>query len=198
MILILPADKKNCSEAAEIHLKEIKKGFLNKLGKNFLNIFYEAIAFSPFSFLIVAKDGNSAVGFISGCIESKKFYGYFVKKYFFSIFLVIFLKILNPKIAIKILETIRYSKGDKENIPKAELLTIAVSEKFQGRGIARELFNGFLSEMRKRGVKEFKVVVGENLTKPVNFYEKQGFIFSSYIYLHKNMRSKIYTYKILN
>ena len=198
IISINKADKKDFDDIIKIRAKEIGKGFINKLGNQFLRLYYDAMTSSPYSFLFVAKEGGSVIGFISGCINLKKFYKYFLRKYFLKIFFVSFLKILNPVNAKKILETKKYPEIKDKNLPVAELTGIAVLDKFKGKGAAQNLFKKFLLEMRKRGVKEFKVVVGENLNRAVKFYEKQGFVFYSYIYLHKNMRSKIFTYKILN
>ncbi|MFH1392113.1 MAG: GNAT family N-acetyltransferase [bacterium] len=184
------ADKKDATQIARIHKQEISQGFLSSLGEKFLAKLYEAIIKSPGAFVIVAKKNNQIIGFISGCANTKKFYRYFVKRYFFQALFILLLKIQNLK---KILETLKYSQENK-NLPKAELLTIAVIKKYQGRGIAQKLFKKFFQEMRRKKITKFKVIVGENLIRANRFYEKSGFRMHSCISIHNNQKSRIYIY----
>jgi len=184
------ANQKDATKIAEIHYQEINQGFLSSLGENFLSKLYEATIKSPLAFVVVAKENNKIIGFISGCVNTKKFYKYFIRKYFFRVLFVLLSKITNFK---KIFETLKYSQENK-NLPKAELLTIAVIKKYQGKGVAQELFKKFLQEMQKRKIKKFKVVVGEDLIRAIKFYEKLGLKLHSYTSIHNNKKSKIYIY----
>ena len=66
----------------------------------------------------------------------------------------------------------------------------------QGRGVAGELLNAFNKEISKRGIKEYKVIVGQNLVPANKFYLKNGFQFHSQDAVHKNSPSNVYIYKI--
>lgn len=195
-MIICLANKKDCFQIAKIHCKEIKKGFLSQLGEKFLSKLYEAMATSKFAFVMVAKDKGRVVGIISGCINIDKFYRDFFKKYFFKISLILFPKIFKISILRKIFETLKYPKQKNKELPKAELLTVAVSADFQGEGVAEKLFKGFLNEIKKRKVKQFKVVVGEELGRAIRFYEKVGFQLHSSISIHKNKQSRIYIFTL--
>ena len=184
------ANKKDCLSVARIHLQEIKSGFLNQLGEKFLVYFYESMIDSPNAFLLV-EDNGSVVGFISGAINLNDFYKEFAKKYRLKAFSVLTKKIFSLNTIKRILETKKYSK--KESLP--ELLSIAVSSKFQGQGIARKLLEQFIIEMKKRNVLSFRVVVGQELTAN-SFYLKNGFKFISQDFVHKDSPSNIYIYKI--
>jgi len=50
--------------------------------------------------------------------------------------------------------------------------------------------------MKNKGAKLIKVIVGEKLSQAIRFYEKNGFEFHSKIFVHKNMPSRIYIYKL--
>jgi len=76
------------------------------------------------------------------------------------------------------------------------LLVIAVKKEFHGQGVAIKMFNFFINELKKRNIKKFRVVVGENLSRAIGFYEKVGFKFHSNIIIHGNNLSKIYIYII--
>jgi len=192
------ANKKDCFKIAEIHFQEIKWGFLSRLGEKFLCYFYQAMVNSQNAFLIIAEDNNSVIGFVSGCANLKKFYKEFIRKYGFKVSFILLRKFFSPNIVGKILETMKYSGQEKKDLPKAELLGIAVLSEFQGQGISRQLLDSFFIEMKKRNIESFKVIVGENLDRAVRFYEKNDFKFHSKSFVHKDMPSRIYIYNIEN
>ncbi len=193
---IRPAQKQDCQEVAKIHAKQINTGFLSELGEKFLYSFYSAMTDSENAFLLVAEDNSRIVGFISGCFDLGGFYKEFVKKNKLKILPVLLKKIFNLGTANKIFETIKYSKKEKKDLPSAELISIAVLDEFQGRGLAKELLNGLVDVMKERGILIFKVVVGENLGRANSFYKKNGFVFHSTESVHKNRPSSIYIYNI--
>jgi len=188
--------KRNEAESiANIHQNEIKKGFLSSLRTPFLTNLYRAIIESEFSFSVVAEEKNEIIGFIAGTFDLDKFYSYFLKRYFFQAILTILPQIFNFQKLKGIFETLLYSTKGKE-LPKAELLTIAVKKKFQGKDIASQMFEKFVLEMKERGVDTFKVVVGKELSPAIKFYEREGFQFLKEIEIHGREPSLIYLYKI--
>jgi len=92
----------------------------------------------------------------------------------------------------------KYSGQEKENLPKAELLSIAVLSGFQGKGVSQQLLDRFFIEIKKRNIEKFKVIVGENLDRAVGFYEKNDFKLHSKSFVHKDLPSRIYIYNIKN
>lgn len=195
-MIIKLANKDDCSEVAKLHVQEIKWGFLSELGERFLYYFYLATIDSQKAFLIVAENNGSIVGFVSGCIDLKKFYKDFAKKYTFRVLPLLFKKFFSINSLKKIFETRKYTKQEEKNLPKTELLSITVSSKFQGSGIAQKLLENFISEIKKRNIDQFKVIVGENLIRAIRFYEKSGFEFYSQSFIHQDMPSRIYIYNI--
>lgn len=198
--------QKEAEEIAEIHKKEISFGFLSTLKKSFLTKLYSAVIRSPYGFCLVAKEKEKVIGFVSGVTNIDRLYLYFLRRYFFHSTVVLLPQVFNFKNLRKILETLFYpirkigsfvKKGTKkEKLPKAELLSIAIDKNFQRQGLGGELIKGFISEMKKRKVKEFKVIVGENLMPAINFYEKHGFEFIKTIKIHSNQSSRVYIYQI--
>lgn len=184
------ASAKEAAEIAQIHKEEIKKGFLSSLPASFLEKLYICIIKNDFC--VLAKEDGEMIGFIAGTVDIKKLYSFFIKKYFIYSVILLLPKILDIR---KIIEDIFYIK--KEEI-KPELLTIAVKADFQGRGVAQKMFEIFVSEMKNGRIKEFKVVVGEDLKPAIRFYEKNGFRFLKNIIIHDSKISKVYTYKIKN
>ena len=193
---ILLGNKKDSIQIAKIHKQEINQGFLSQLGIKFLSKLYEAMILSKNSFVVVAKEENNVIGFISGCSNVKNFYKDFLKKYTFWAIIILLPKFLNLTTIKKIFETLKYSKKEENDLPETELLVIAVKKEFHGQGVAIKMFNFFINELKKRNIKKFRVVVGENLSRAIGFYEKVGFKFHSNITIHQNNLSKIYIYII--
>lgn len=185
------AKKEDALEVARIHKAEINKGFLSTLSDNFIKNLYLAIIDSKDNFCIVAKENGRVIGFLSGVSDLDKFYSNFFKKYFFSSFIILFKKLFSFSFIIKALETLFYPVKEKE-LPKAELLTMAVRSEFHGKGIASQMFTEFINEMKKRNISSLKVLVGEDLKPAISFYEKVGFKFLKNTSVHGNNISKIY------
>jgi len=190
------AKKDEAVQIARIHQEEINQGFLSQLGIKFLAKLYEAMIVSSFAFVVVAKENNRIVGFISGCYDVGKFYRDFYRKYAVSSFFTLLPKVFKISFLKKVFEILKYPKNKQKDLPKAELLTIALLKDFRARGIAQELFKRFLSEMRDREIDIFKVVVGESLPRAIGFYEKVGFKLHSFVSIHKGEKSRIYTYNL--
>ena len=188
------AKKEDASAIASIHQQEIMKGFLSSLGPSFLKRFYEALVKSPYSFCLIACEGNEVVGFASGVIDMKGFYRYFFSRYFLSVVPKMVGKLFSFSMVRRVVENLMYPKKTS-HLPKAELLSIAVKREFQHRGIGGQLLEEFVQHMRQRNVSRFKVLVGKELAA-VDFYRKHQFKEVGEIMLHGNQSSYIFTYTL--
>jgi len=189
------ATKEDALEIAKIHKAEINQGFLSTLSDSFLKNLYLALIDSKENFCIVAKEQNKVIGFISGVSDLGKFYSNFFRRYFFQSFFILFKKFFNYSFIIKSLETLFYPVKER-NLPKAELLTMAVRSEFHGKGIASQMFEEFINEMKRRNIKTLKVLVGEELKPAISFYEKIGFKFLKNTKVHGNKISRIYIFNL--
>ncbi len=200
------AKKDEAQQIAEIHKKEIKQGFLSSLKKPFLTKLYSSIISSPYSFCLVVEEKGKIIGFVSGVTNVDRLYIYFLSRYFFHSTAALLPRAFNFKNLRKILETLFYpirkighfvkKGGKKEKLPKAELLSIAVEKEFQRQGLGAKMLEKFISEMKKRKIQGFKVIVGENLKSAIKFYEKNGFEFVKKIKVHGNQISRVYIYHV--
>ena len=194
-MIIRLAEKDDIEQIADIHQKEINKGFLSGLGSGFLEKVYLAIIKSKISFCVVDEENGKITGFIAGAVNLDKFFRYFLKNHFFTAFFSLSPQIFNLKKIKKIIEVLFYPKKGN-SLPEAELLTIAVINEFQGQGIAVQMLARFIYEMKNRKIGSFKVIVGESLTPAIKFYEKSGFRFVKNINIHGNYISRVYAYYI--
>ncbi|HLD70761.1 MAG TPA: GNAT family N-acetyltransferase [Negativicutes bacterium] len=189
------ANASDAGQIANIHKEEIKKGFLSSLPMPFLTKIYAAIIESPAGFCVVAKENGVVVGLIAGTASVKQFYGFFLRKYFFYSVGVLFLRMARFSQLKKMVETLLYPVKETTS-PEAELLTMAVAKKIQGQGIAGNMLKEFTRQMESKNIREFKVLVGEELAPAIRFYEKNGFVFLRNISIHDNKKTRIYVYHI--
>ncbi len=187
------ARRKDALTIARLHKKEIAFGFLSSLPLPFLQTLYEALIESPFSFCVAIKENDEIVGFASGATDLNAFYKYFISRHFFRSAIILLPKVFSS--LKKMLETFLYPKKG-ELLPKAELLTIAVSSQYQGKGHGKILLDEIINQMKQRYVKTFKLIVGEDLKHAIRFYEKNGFVFLKEIMIHGGHVSKVYVYYV--
>lgn len=146
---------------------------------------YEAIAQSPFGFGFVDEADGTVTGFIAFSEDLKGLYKSVLKKHMIWFSIILASKIVSFKTLKKILETLLYpSHAEAIDLPKAELLSIVVSEQSRGKGIAKSLIRKGLLECPKRDIEKVKVLVAD-FNKPANaLYLKSGFELAAQIKNH--------------
>ena len=77
-------------------------------------------------------------------------------------------------------------------LPPYELLTIAVNPSHQGHGHAEDLFESLCNYFKTINVKNFKIVVGGDLSRAHAFYLKMGCDVAGEIEVHKGNNSIVY------
>jgi len=187
----------DCLSVAELHAKYLDKSFLGTLGSAFLTLLYRCLAHFQKGILLVAEYDGKVVGFVAGTINTGKFYKYFLKQNFFRIGFTLLPKIFDTKIIKKLWETATYSKKDLSvSVPDAELLSMAVEEEFQGKGISKELFKKLVIEFHKKGINEFKTIAGNKLVKANKFYQKIGCEKIGEVEVHEGDISTVYMFRV--
>jgi len=188
------AEKRDALKIAQIHKQEIATGFLSSLPLRFLTQLYTELIASPSGFIVVAQEEH-IIGFVAGTTSLNAFFRYFLFHSFFQALLILWPYVFNVQRLKKIVESLLYPAKERK-LPQAELLTIAVDRGLQGQGIAQNMFTSFAQEMKKRGVLQFKVMVGEDLKPAIRFYEKMGFHFLQKTAVHGDQPAYIYVYNI--
>lgn len=178
---------------AKLHCNYINQGFLASLGVPFLAMLYEAIDKDDESVLLLERVDFNIIGFVAGTVSLGRIY----KQLLFQPFRLIWsLKscLISPSKIYKIIEILLISKDIKisADLPKHELLSIAVNPFYQGGGHAEALFNGLCSHFKKEGAKNFKIVVGSSLQRAHSFYSKMGCMPVEDVEVHKGHHSVVY------
>lgn len=187
--------RQHVPDVASLHKRYIDRGFLSDLGNAFLERLYDCMITSDNACCMVAEDAGELHGFISGTYELKMFYKDFLKANLLPVSILLLPRLMNPSVFRKIFETLIYPSRQNK-MPRAELLSIVVGDKFRGKGIGEILFKSLAAEFRERGVSEFKVVVGSKLPAANRFYLKMGGHPYADIKVHNNEVSRIYLWKL--
>lgn len=171
--------KLHSPKIAQIHIQSLSDDFLPSLGLNFLKNFYDGIIGKPaiFGFVYIQKNlpaGRQVAGFVIGTTDMNDFFKTAVFSNFFVLSTLLALRLIQRPALIKyVLQTFLYPK--KDDGPSAELVIIAVSDKFRGKGIGRKLVKALESEMRKRRIKEYKLTVTKRNKGANAFYKALGY-----------------------
>ncbi len=196
MLLVNPNQEDILRQVAQLHKKYINKGFLSKLGEDFLYCLYKAVSLSDEAVLVVYIEEESSVkGFVAGAKGVKGLKKSMLALCKFKLIKVI-PKLLSLERIKRFLETNRYVSSDLEGLPTAELLSIAVAQEMRGRGISQVLYKELCKQFKALGVDSFKIVAGESLKAAQRFYEKMGAKAVGSIELHKGEVSKVYIQSI--
>ena len=193
---------KEVAEVAQMHKSMLSESFLSSLGENFLRCLYRTLAEYPDGILIVTEEKGNVTGFVSGVLNIKNFYRYFLRKNFWRLPFLLLSRAFSAAAFKKILELKFYCQRSKENIRfnqpsvNAELLSMAVQEGFQRKGAGAFLFSGLAQEFKQKNVDSFKIIVGAKLKKAVSFYQKMGCVLNGQTEIHRGDESYIYFYRI--
>ena len=161
----------------DIHLESFKGFFTSFLGREFLSLEYSELVKSPLGVGFVFFEESSVLGFVCGMTMPGQFFSSFMKKNWLRLCWISLRKIIRrPKIIPKMVRGIFYPSKNPSDPGIAVLLSIAVLPGKMGKGIGKILVQTFLSEMKKRGMKEVYLSTDKVDNESVNeFYGKLGF-----------------------
>jgi len=185
----------HASDVTGLHISGISTGFISSLGIDFVSSLYEAISQSKSSFGFVAEDNDRTVGFVAFTSNLNRLYKSVILRKGSCLILLLAAKMFSLKRIKRLFETLFYpSRIKKMDLPCAEILSIVVAEKEQGKGLATALIQKGLAECSRRGIEKVKVLVGAD-NKPANkLYSKCGFELLGQINNH-GVLSNIYVAK---
>ncbi len=173
-----PFAKDHAPDAARLHIQGINTGFISSLGIDFVTALYEAIAISDHAFGLVAVDSDKdkIVGFVTFCTDLNALYKSVIRKNVMKFSFILGRRLFSLARVKRIFQTLFYPSKVKDlQLPKAELLSIAVDPDARGQGLGRRLINEGFQQCRKRDIKKVKVLVAAD-NQPANMlYQKTGF-----------------------
>jgi ribosomal protein S18 acetylase RimI-like enzyme len=158
---------------AALHAERIGEGFLVTLGPRFLRRLYRRIALSPDAVLVIADSGGRVVGFVAAASSTRRLYGQFLRRDALPVGLAAAPAVLRaPR---QVWETFRYGSADEDDLPAAEILSIAVAQDATGQGIGGALLGAAQKELTHLGAAEARVVTAVDNAAALAMYEHAGF-----------------------
>ncbi len=159
------------------------------LGAGFLMRLYRRVVASDDAFAYVAHSRGPAVGFCAVTLDVGALYRRFVTRDG-----VVAGALAAPQIvrhARRVLETLRYPAHAGADLPRAEILAVAVDPAVAGQGVGRALVERSQAEMARRGVAAAKVVAGCDNPAALALYRACGFEEVERIHVHAGIESSV-------
>jgi dTDP-4-amino-4,6-dideoxygalactose transaminase/ribosomal protein S18 acetylase RimI-like enzyme len=160
---------------ARLHRSEIPRGFLSTLGEAFLSRLYGAIAEQEDSCVIVERDDrDEVIGFVTGTLSVGTCYTSVIRQHFFTLGPLVALRLLSFRRILHAVET--FLQPVRTGETGAELLSIAVSPEYRGRGAGRRLV-GALEEFftNRDHADRYRVITDASDPRSNAFYSGLGF-----------------------
>jgi ribosomal protein S18 acetylase RimI-like enzyme len=173
---IQPLAPGHAAAVAELHRSGISTGFLSSLGDKFLTRMYRAIARVRGAFGYVWQTGEGEVlGFIACSESTGAVYKRALVRGGLGMALSIAGHLLRPSVIKRLFQTLRYPSQSPADLPAAEVLSIAVSDRTRGQGVGKALMDAALAEFARRGVSRVRVAVWAGNETANRFYQRCGF-----------------------
>jgi ribosomal protein S18 acetylase RimI-like enzyme len=163
----------DAAAVAGLHAERIGEGFLVTLGPRFLRRLYRRIALSPNAVLLVADSGERIVGFVAAAASTRRLYGEFLGRDALPAGLAAAPAVVRaPR---RVWETFRYGNESDDDLPAAEILSIAVAADVEGLGIGGRLLSAAQQELTQLGAPQARVVTAVGNEAALAMYERAGF-----------------------
>lgn len=170
-----------------IHLLAFRNFFLSSLGINFLKVYYRSSLKHPDAIAFGLYDCNNCLkGFAFGTLLANGFHKKILLNNFFQFLIPIFLKALfDPKIIVRLFKNLNKGKEFKDDGNYSELLSLAITPEFSGKGYGKLVLDTFEKKVVELGSKKITLTTDYfNNESTIAFYQKRGYkkyyIFDAY------------------
>lgn len=174
----------DASDVGRLHRECIKTGFLSTLGPRFLRSLYAGLARSPHAFGFVAKRDSAVVGFIMCATDVSRVFRGLILKRFVQLALPLLRFLLRWRTVKRILETLFYPRRVSQDLPRPEVLSVAVDGECRGQGVGGMLMQACLERFRNLGIRCVKAAVGAENPGANSYFRKAGFELVTTMVLH--------------
>lgn len=190
-VRLRPARAADADAMARLHRESMPTAFLPTLGQGFLRRLYRSLSADADAFVFVAERRGRVVGFASAVMSVNAFYRRFIRKDGLAAGFAAVPRLVRPSVARRVVETARYPSM-ANGLPDAELLSIAVDASSRERGVGSDLVGALVTALERRGVGEFKVIVGTDNERANRFYERLSFRPAGSTAVHRGVSSNVW------
>jgi ribosomal protein S18 acetylase RimI-like enzyme len=161
----------------QVHMDTFQGFFLTFLGPAFLREFYKGVC-EDSSGIALVYDEDSVLGFVAGSVQPSGFYKHLIRKHWWKFGLASLRPVaMKPFIVPRLLRALTLpGKTDDSQTKMGMLMSLAVKQDDQGKGVGRQLVLSFLLHSRERGVESINLTTDAFGNDRINkFYLKMGF-----------------------
>lgn len=195
-VQVIRLGAQDAAAVAILHRLAINTGFLSGLGQRFAERMYGAILSCPLTFGLGLKDeAGQIIGFIICTTNIKQAYRFSILHHGLSMAIPLLHYMCRLSVLRRLWETFRYPSTVGTTLPKAEVLSIAISPTTRGKGAGQILMEAALREFHGRGTKHVKVAVSADNQGANRFYAHCGFGLAL-TRLHHGLPMNIYTIEL--
>lgn len=181
-MLIREATISDLSRVVAIHQVAFAGFFMTELGHRFLNAYYrQVLDFPHHLFLVCQSTLDSPIeGFVAGFLNPHEFYYRLKKRKWHLALCAAVHLIVRPHRWTHALASLRRAQNltqlPRESLRIAELASLAVHPKAQGKGIGKALVLAFLELAQEQGAHKVYLTTDASNNESVNsFYQRIGF-----------------------
>jgi len=173
LVAIRAVQANDLPQVVAIHQQAFQGFHMTLLGSRFLAGYYQTVLDYPDSIFLAAVDAEQMLGFVAGFVNPSRFYALLrARKRALALAAATHLA-LRPHLSLRRAQTLA-DTGDQPHL--AELASIGVSPKAQGRGIGKALTLVFLDAARQKQAIEVMLTTDAHNNDAVNrFYQNLGF-----------------------
>ena len=144
---VIPLATCHARAVADLHLNGIDTGFLSSLGAGFLKQIYKALPNCSSGFGYVWEDPDGTVmGFVACAESTGRLYKQSLRRRGLLMMLPLLRFMFRWSVIKRLWQTLRYPADVGDDVPAAELLSIAVDGSMRGRGVGKQLMAAAVSE----------------------------------------------------
>lgn len=169
-------------DVARVHKERFSDHFLGKFPLKIIERYYLSyVADDNILFIVHVDENNKVDGFVMGGFSQdiKKAASNFIRD---NLLLLMGVIVITPKVWKDVLDRLKLlfrkngRQKNKEVDSDIRLLSIAVTEEKEGKGVSTSLVKNFEKGVENIGGKRYGLTVHDDNIHALNFYRKMGFI----------------------
>ena len=170
--------REDINQVVNVHKASFQGFFLTELGDHFLKVYYDCVRKDSKGILLGFYEDGQLYGFAAATTLAKGFNKHLIKNNLVQ-FSLIGARLLVTKIPALVRLFKNFSKTDSTSNDEgeyAELLSIGVSDKMQGKGIGKKLLIELEKVMIAKGCQKLSLTTDyDNNEKAIGFYNSLGY-----------------------
>lgn len=165
-------------QVVDIHLSVFPNFFLTFLGKGFLRTLYSGFLEHDSSGIIIAREGDSVLGFVAYSKDLSGFYKWLIKhKVIYFGFYGLKACVKSPKSIVRLIRAFLYPSQANKTEKYIEISSIGVSSNISNSGIGSQLIKSISKIIEMTGYEYIELTTDAiNNEKANYFYQKNGFV----------------------